>query len=352
MKEQDLQYIIKILKGEEPHEQPSDWYSLLGFLQCHRIAGLFYSRALKMGLPLSKRAEKQLSEIFERQKRRVKFMRKYISELSDVLQKRKAECVFLKGSVLTNLSDFAIYSDGERSFNDIDLLVEPGKIEDIESVLRHLGYVQGKYDAEEKTIKPYTRLEIVKRRMNRGEVAPFVRLTGCEEIPFVEVDINFSLGNTPHEEQKLLAEMVGTGMIYEGKVCLRVPNDEMFFLHLILHQYKESCSYFMVERGKELELYKLADIYFLFNPDALDKRRCEKVVSYYHLEDKYGAVLEQVGEIFNDEEIKNYADRFYRHQPEIINYEKKRKYSWMASIRERLCAFDSVKYLQDGKELW
>ena len=41
MTERELQYITDILKGQEPQEQPEDWYRVLGFLQCHRVAGLF-----------------------------------------------------------------------------------------------------------------------------------------------------------------------------------------------------------------------------------------------------------------------------------------------------------------------
>ena len=93
---------------------------------------------------------------------------------------------------------------------------------------------------------PYSRLEILKRRMNRGETAPFLKTTGDSETPFIEIDINFSLGNIPGEKEGLLSEMITTGKVYRGKVCMRVADEELFFLHLIMHQYKESCLYFMV----------------------------------------------------------------------------------------------------------
>lgn len=351
MTERELQYITDILKGQEPRKQPEDWYGLLGFLQSHRIAGLFYNRAKIQGIPLPKRAVRLLRESFERQKRRTEFLRGYIAELSAALQEAGAECVFLKGSVLSNLSDNEIYADGERSSNDIDLLAEPSCVGEIEKVLRELGYVQGEYSAEEKTIRPYTRLEIVKRRMNRGEVAPFIKRTDNTEIPFIEVDINFSLGNTPSDGQELLAEMIVSGINYDGKVFLRVPGEEMFFLHLILHQYKESCLYFMVERSKELDLYKLADIYYLIKAEAFDKRKAEEIVSRYQIADKLGAVLQQVGEVFEDDAILAAAKKYGGEQPEVVDYARKQRYEWTVPIRERICSYSALKYLRQKGEI-
>ena len=351
MTERELQYITDILKGQEPQKQPEDWYGLLGFLQSHRIAGLFYNRAKRQGIPLPKRADKLLRESFERQKRRSEFLRGYIAELSEALERSGIEYVFLKGSVLTNILGNEIYADGERSSNDIDLLAEPSCVGEIEKVLRELGYVQGEYSAEEKTIRPYTRLEIVKRRMNRGEVAPFIKRTGNTEIPFVEADINFSLGNTPGDGQELLAEMVGSGLTYKGKVSLRVLGEEMFFLHLILHQYKESCLYFMVERGKELDLYKLADIYYLIEAEAFDQKKAVEIANQYQIIDRLGAVLQQVGEVFEDDAILTEAQKYGIEQPDVVDYERKRRYEWTVPIQERICSYSALKYLRQKGEL-
>ena len=351
MTERGLQYITDILKGQEPQKQPEDWYGLLGFLQSHRIAGLFYNRAKRQGIPLPKRADKLLRESFERQKRRTEFLRGYIAELSEALERSGIEYVFLKGSVLTNILGNEIYADGERSSNDIDLLAEPSCVGEIEKVLRELGYVQGEYSAEEKTIRPYTRLEIVKRRMNREEVAPFIKRTGNTEIPFVEADINFSLGNTPGDGQELLAEMVGSGLTYKGKVSLRVLGEEMFFLHLILHQYKESCLYFMVERGKELDLYKLADIYYLIEAEAFDQKKAVEIANQYQIIDRLGAVLQQVGEVFEDDAILTEAQKYGIEQPDVVDYERKRRYEWTVPIQERICSYSALKYLRQKGEL-
>ena len=350
MTEKDLRYVVSVLKGETPTYVP-DWYAVLGFLSCHRIAGLFYSRAKSCEIDLPKKAEKLLKETYEKQHRKVSFMRNELSHITQKLSDIKAPYVLLKGSVLSNLceEDTIIYSDGERVSNDIDLLCKQDGITTISKALYELGFVQGIYDSTSDTIKEFSRLETVKRRMNRGEVAPFVKKTGNSEFPFVEVDINFSLGNTPAEGVALLKDMIEETIEQKGKILMRVPDSELFFLHLIMHQYKESCLLFMVERSKDLDLYKLADIYYLFKADIIDYLHLEELVEKHSLQQEIGAVLKQVGEVFMDEEITGYVNQFDSNVPIIIDYENKKNYEWNGTIYQRLCSLDSKQFLREVK---
>lgn len=351
MTENSLKYIVSVLKGEEP-ETEVEWYETLGFLYCHRIAGLFYNRAKRAGVTLPAKIEKQLSSVYEAQKRRVQFMREQVWELSGALLSVGAEHVLLKGSVLANLSkESRIYEDGERISNDVDILVKPSGITAVSDCLKNLGYVQGRYETNEEKIIPFSRTELLKRRMNRGETAPFLKLTGNPEQPFTEVDINFSLGNTPGEKEELLSEMIATRKKYEGLVTMSVADEEMFFLHLVMHQYKESCLYFMVEKGKELDLYKLADMYYLWKSELFDKVRLKDIAARYGVKKEMGTVLGQVGRIFEDEEILTEAEEYGSKQPEIVDYDNKKKYFWTADERTRLCGFKTRKFLREIKDV-
>ncbi len=348
MKVEDLRYVISVLKGDEPTGHP-DWYTVLGFLTCHRVAGLFYNRAQKQGVLLPKKIESILQSMFEAQKRKVVFMREQIRIITEKLSSVDASYMLLKGSVLSNLAmdDFTIYEDGERSSNDIDLLVSSEEIAAVNKALCELGFVQGRYISKDNSIEEFSRLEIVKRRMNRGEIAPFVKKTDNAEIPFVEIDVNFSLGNTPLEKVALLNEMVSCSAVCEGKVSMRVPSEELFFLHLIMHQYKESCLFFMVSRSKDLDLYKLADIYYIFKADVLNVQRLNELINKHVLQKEVGVVLNQVGEIFEDEEILNYASTFGTQPPIVIDYENKKAYHWKATAQERIRAFQMKEALEE-----
>ena len=348
MTEKDLEYVISVLK-EEKTEYIPDWYSVTGFLLSHRIAGLFYNRAKRSGNQLPKKIEKILCEIFEKQKRKVNFMRDELFIITQKLSENKVPYMLLKGSVLNNLSDDSkkIYEEGERVSNDIDLLVKQDGITVVSNLLQELGFIQGYYDLSKNKIEEFSRIEVIKRRMNRGEIAPFIKMSDKAEFPFVEVDVNYSLGNTPIEGLELLEEMISSSSEYAGKVLMRVPNEELFFLHLITHQYKESCLMFMVKNSKNLDLYKLADIYYLYKANILDKPELERLIEKYGMQQQAGTVLKQVGEIFADEEIQNYVSKFKSNEPIVIDYDKKKAYSWCADIKQRLCNFDEQRCLKE-----
>ena len=258
MTEQTLNWIISTLKGI-PCGDFENSYDVVGFLECHRVSGLFYNTAKHMGMTLPKKIEKLLRNQFELQKRRVILFREYIRELSDALINRNANHIFLKGSVLTNYTADVIYADGERSSNDIDLLVKPSDLSVVSDVLLSLGYVQGEYRLDNREIVPFSRDEIIRRRMTRGEIAPYIKLTDDEENPYIEVDINFSLGNTPTAYRELLYRMVDTRERMEGKVFLYVANSEMFFIHLTLitrMKFSLTISVFARERAPILNIPK------------------------------------------------------------------------------------------------
>ena len=350
MRESSLEYVISILKGERPKAE-AEWYETLGFMYAHRIAGLFYKRAERLEIPLPPKAEKLLKETYEKQKRRTEYMREETKKLSLALIAELAEHIFLKGSVLSNLTEeSAIYADGERVSNDIDILVRQAELNVACEALKKQGFVQGRYESKLGKVIPFSRTEVLKRRMTRGETAPFLKATENPEEPYLEVDINFSLGNEPGEKDALLAEMLETRKLYAGKTSVYVSDEEMFFLYLVLHQYKESALYFTAARGKDLDLYKLADIYYLWRAEAFDKERLKALSVKYGLKREIGAVLSQVGKIFNDTEIVTASEEYGGLQPEVYDYERKKRYRWTAGVSERIRIFDGKAYLREKKE--
>ena len=62
MTKENLQYIVNVLKGETPKNCP-DWWEMLGFLQCHKIAGMWYRKATQLQLPLPDKIQRILQNI-------------------------------------------------------------------------------------------------------------------------------------------------------------------------------------------------------------------------------------------------------------------------------------------------
>lgn len=348
MLKKDLEFITSVIKGEYKKEDV-DWYSVLGFLISNRVAGLFYSKAKELNIKLPLKVNRQLENIFYQQQRSVFVKRDVLQTLSKKLIEKDIPHILLKGNVLVNFSDneLLLFRDGERASNDIDFLVKPSDIDRVVAVLKDDGFIQGYFDTNKNCIVPFSRLEIIKRRMNRGELAPFVKQLNNSEHPFVEVDINFSLGNTPSEGLDLLNTIIDSSFVCSGKIDMRIPDLDLMFLHLVKHQYKESTLMFMFERTKDLELYKLVDMYYLLKTGRLNMRRIFACSEAFKVKEQVGIVLRQIGEIFDDLDVLEQADRFGFVQPIIVDYDNKKNYLLNLSFKDRLCCLDAEAYLKE-----
>ena len=123
----------------------------------------------------------------------------------------------------------------ERVSNDIDILVSQADLNNIQILLNELGFKQGYYDLRQKKTVEFSRKEVLNRRMNRGETAPFIFETRNQIMPFIEIDINFSLGYTPQYGKEMLNDFLKNTFYYSGKVHggLSSLNIDDFFLQLI-----------------------------------------------------------------------------------------------------------------------
>lgn len=349
----EIKFIAAVLTGVEAQERDDyDWYYILGFLQMHKMAGVFYKKVVQNNIKIPAKILRKLQTIFFEQEYRVKFMRKWIEDVSYELDSVNLDYVFLKGSILAH-TDFCgkeVYANGERISNDIDILVRPSCVTEAANALKNLGFKQGFWDYESGQFKPLSRAEIVSRRMNRGETAPFIVTTENERIPFIEVDVNFSVDYLPTGGERIVDAMLLAKKKYGGKIKEGVwgASPEWFFLHLILHQYKESVLYSMVERGKETDLYKLFDIYLLLNNDAVNLETVKDISVAYGITGEVCSVLQSVQKIFNCE-VPDWAKAGQR-EPYVLMPSENRKFEWNMPLEERISFFNRLPYLKEVKK--
>ena len=376
----ELNFVLDVLQ-----EKPSipgkdlDWYWILGFLELNKIGGYFFHKTKDYEIKLPQSAERKLSQVLKIQSERNRFMRKYIQDIGDELRYEKLRFAFLKGSVLSNtnfrfseksFSCMALpeetkqtyrrqagepfYGEGERVSNDIDLLVEQKDISAISEVLKNMGFVQGYYDFRESKIVPLPRAEILSRRMNRGETAPFVLETDDPCVPFVEVDINFSLDYLPNSHEEMLHAVLKDSLCYAGNIQggIRSLRADDFFLHLIMHQYKESVLYSMVQRSKDTELYKLLDIYLFIKRGYIELSDLHNKVKKYGLERPVYSVMSSISELFSDFHFSDYASMFQPKdgEDEVVDPPTGRKFVWEKPLSERINFFDKECFLREVKD--
>ena len=236
------------------------WSEIIGYSMLHRVAGMvFYSlNELSLQENIPREMMSSLSKVHESQFLRKQSLNAYLFDISDKLISKNIPHVFLKGSILSN----TIYTSGVRSSNDIDILIHSKYISQVEDCLIRLGYFQGVYDKKKKEIVLFNRAEILKRRLNWGETAPFVQMANQPGLEFVEIDINFSLDWLPGKNQILIERMLERSI--QVKVDEHVLTSlcrEDFLFQLCIHLHKEYVLKEMVNRSKDINLYKLLDIY-------------------------------------------------------------------------------------------
>ena len=76
--------------------------------------------------------------------------------------------------------------------------------------------------------------------------------TQSKMVPFIELDVNYSLGYHPdkdlHQVEDLLCDVKPYQFV--GRETIYSLTEEKFLLHLIMHQYKEATLYWMVHRNR------------------------------------------------------------------------------------------------------
>ena len=144
----------------------------------------------------------------------------------------------------------------------------------------------------------------------------------------------------PNSNKELLSAVLQETVDYSGSIVggIRSLKIEDFFLQLIMHQYKESILYSMVERNKDVELYKL-----------LDNQLYGKI-KRFRLEKAVVCVLEQLFQVFQDNCFKDYVCMFSAegvNAEEVIDPILNKKYIWDRPLRDRLMYFNKKEMLKE-----
>ena len=330
-----------------------DYYSLLGFLCFNRLAGLAYSNVRKYGYYIqNEQFVFALENMYNAQKLRNEMLKEEICKINEVCRKKEIPFALLKGSILNTI----IYGEGQRTSNDVDILINSKDITRLAEAVKTIGYIQGEYDIKTSKIIIPSRKEIIYRRMNWGEAYPFVK-TFNSSLKYLEIDINFSISWVP-EDGTTVQEMLERTKLY-GENNLSSLSLEDFFIHLLMHLYKELILYVCVEAMGDLEFYKFVDIvkFLKVYSKNLDKKKLMDKVRKFRLCNQIYTALVYVNELLGRYEdilildvlIKEMSIKGMVIEDSIIEPEKGKKYIYEGDIVDRLFDTDRVSKLREIK---
>lgn len=326
------------------------------YTNCDMLGKLFFNRmnAIAYGVlkernllgQINREFKNPLADSYRQNKEKNISYFKCVNMLSDILFEHKNRYAMLKGALLCGL-----YPGGYRTANDIDLLVRPGDITKIGDKLLKEGFIQG--DTRSGKLRPADRSEIIESKMTRGETVPYILEVNLPYMPYLEVDINFSLDYKNGDKNTLDDMLYYTASAYNGHGKIITLEKSDFFIHLCSHIYKEASTLPWIKMRRDMTLYKYCDIYMLlhdFSPEDFHElfRRADKL----GMADICACVIKWTCGLFKlDNPYANEFARYYLknneyklHQVTVPSTNKKLVYS-EKDIRERFFSKDRMKLL-------
>lgn len=354
----EIEAILELLKyknkdfGEILLQGNLNWMNILGFLSYHRVAGLAYEKIKEIGVrsfdyPLYLTT----SMINEAQRIRTLEQNYWINKISKAFKEANIQHAFLKGAILNN----TIYEYGSRVSNDIDVLINKDSINESTTILKSIGFIQGKYNYKTKEIIEFTEDEILTSLNTRGETAPFVLKTKNKFAETIDVDLNFSIDWCPNNT-KIVKEFLDDRILISKKDRNDIYSLNLYynFLELCSHFYKDTALIDILRKRKIIDLYKIVDIYYFvqkhfkqLNIDYLLQQikkfnlsKCVYFTLYYVTSSFPDCKSNIIKKIMKEtKQGNNINDIFSQYD----NY----KMSTNTSIKNRLASYDVIKKFKE-----
>ncbi|PFL57204.1 hypothetical protein COJ27_29835 [Bacillus cereus] len=259
--EDEVKYVSDLLN------QDLDWSRVVGLLHFHRIVGNAFCTLKKYNLLNRNKMKygylvKILGLVYNAQLHRGEEQLKSVLNICELLNKEKIDYVILKGIVLSN----SVYRDmGVRVFNDCDILVKSDQLQQVSTLLKSQGYIQGEFCHAVNEIKPAKRREIIQQPLISHELLPFEKKSDSQFIESHIVDVQFSIDlRTNTRTDDIVNKMIEKSQnVLIKDVPVRTLSWDDTLLFLCIHFYKEAISYEEIEGYRDILLYKILDIYKL-----------------------------------------------------------------------------------------
>ena len=323
---------IRRLLDEKP-----DMPVVLGHLLYNRMGGAAYGVLRDTGLlgEVNREFRNTLQIVYESNVTKTQSLQEALARLSVPLSTLKIPYALLKGAFLAYR-----YPLGYRTSNDVDILVEPCDISDLADCLTEDGFQQGYLRSG--GFIPATRQEVIAARLTRGETVPFVKEVGLPGLRYLEIDINFSL-DYQNAGSRCVGDLLREPLWLPTRAKpVRTLSQADFLLHLCAHLYKEATTWAWVEMGRDLSLYKFADLYLLLadwpgaNYEVLARRARETGLEKEAYEalagtrelfaldnpalDRFLNVLRPVGTAYLRQVIRPETNALYEHTMDIVDW--------------------------------
>jgi len=235
------------------------------------------------------------------------------------------------------LSLLAYNSVGNRMSSDIDILIHRKDIKYVSEILIKNGYVQYKSDVDLRE----RRLDNAFMLSSSHQIRPFIKNRGAF---ILNIDINHDIFWGEYTGKRInIHEFLNDTIeleIYNSIVRTLPPIKAI--IQLILHQYKDMNSIFLLASRKAVRKSMFCDLYHLLmnNIDSIKTDQFYNLCAEYEIIPYVYYVLYHTGLLYNDVILKEYIDLFKTSEGECLlncyGLNENERHVWRYDFRTRL----------------
>lgn len=274
MKEQEKKFFPRAFgrfagKDLEPSLTAYATPGVLGQLFYNRLAGVAHETLRRQRLldGLRREFRNALENAAEQNAVRNRSYYRCVKELAGLLERGNSGAVMLKGALLC-----ALYPEGCRTSNDIDLLAAPEEVTALGGLLDRKRAFARELCAAAPSCPRHGR----KSSLPKCCAAKRYRIFGRSPCPdcagwrWMSIFRSATRTGEPDVLRRLLASKTTAEV---NGLQLPVPARADFFVHLCAHLYKEAATLPWVRMKRDMTLYKYADLYLLLSGVSQRRKR-------------------------------------------------------------------------------
>lgn len=259
----------------------------------------------------------------------------HFNPVSQELEKDNIKYIITKGVYIAKK---AYLDEGYRSSEDLDVIIKREDYSKVKEFLLLHGYKQAIYDQERKEIVEFSRQQELFYLSFTQQSAPFLKITGNDLVPVVNIDLNFSIYWDKNQEWNI-DKLINNAQVFKYKgYKVKTFQDEYMLLHMCLHAYYDLNSVYVLYKSYSYRLKYFADIYGFVQHVKISWEKFQNICIVYKVEKYIMYILFYTARIFHDKTLLSNMDLeipsdFFLNSFGLAN---EGEYVWRENFMERL----------------
>ncbi|OBZ14218.1 hypothetical protein A8L34_09665 [Bacillus sp. FJAT-27264] len=197
----------------------------------------------------------------------------------------------------------AYIDEGYRRSDDLDVIIKREDYSKVREILHAQGYIQGIYNSTTKTVKEFSRQQELFYLSYTQQSAPFLKETGDDLVPVVNLDLNFHIFWDESEAWDISKLLSNSQILNYKGFKVRTFQDEYMLLHMCIHAYFDMNSVYILYKSYAYRLKYFADIYGFIKRSKVSWSRFRSVCIDNKVEKYIMYILYYTALVFQDDSL-------------------------------------------------